>query len=185
VKKPVSVANLEGKIVLGVLTLALTGAIVGITLWLVDEQNSHAEAAVVETGAQTETAVAATTGATTEAETGATTGTETAATTEAETTATTEATTEAETEAETGAGGGDAAAGAEVFASAGCSACHTLAAAGASGTVGPNLDELKPDEATVVEFVTNGRGAMPSFSGQLSEQQIADVAAYVSSSAGT
>ncbi len=58
-KKPVSVAVLEGKIVLGVLMLALTGAIVGITLWLVDEQNSRAEAAVVETGAQTETAAAA------------------------------------------------------------------------------------------------------------------------------
>lgn len=176
-KKPVSVAKLEAKIVLGVLTLALTGAIVGITLWLVDEQDNRAEAAVVETGAQTETQTEATTGATAQAETGATTETETAATTEA--------TTEATTGAETGAGAGDAAAGAEVFASAGCGACHTLADAGTSGTVGPNLDNVKPDEALVVDRVTNGLGAMPSFAGQLSEQQIADVAAYVSSVAGT
>ena len=74
---------------------------------------------------------------------------------------------------------GDPAAGKEVFASAGCVSCHTLADAGASGTVGPNLDELKPDAATVFEIVTNGRGSMPAFGEQLDEQQIADVAAYV------
>jgi mono/diheme cytochrome c family protein len=77
------------------------------------------------------------------------------------------------------AGGGDAAAGEQVFASAGCTSCHTLEAAGASGTVGPNLDEAKPDHDLVVERVTNGMGAMPSFKDQLSEQQIQDVAAYV------
>jgi mono/diheme cytochrome c family protein len=74
---------------------------------------------------------------------------------------------------------GNAEAGAKVFASAGCSGCHTLKAAGASGTVGPNLDEAKPDHALVVDRVTNGKGVMPSFKGQLSEQQIQDVAAYV------
>jgi mono/diheme cytochrome c family protein len=181
--RPTSVANLEARIVLGVLTLALVGATVGITLWLVDENNNRAEAAVVETGEEaggeaTTQAEADTAAAETEATTGAETEAETAATTEAET----EATTEAETEAE--AGGGDAAAGAEVFASAGCGSCHTLADAGTSGTVGPNLDEAQPDEALVVDRVTNGMGAMPSFAGQLSEQQIADVAAYVSSVAG-
>jgi mono/diheme cytochrome c family protein len=74
---------------------------------------------------------------------------------------------------------GDAAAGEEVFASAGCGSCHTLSAAGASGTIGPNLDEAKPSADLVVERVTNGQGAMPSFSDQLSEEQIQDVAAYV------
>ena len=74
---------------------------------------------------------------------------------------------------------GNAEAGAQVFASAGCSGCHTLKAAGASGTVGPNLDEAKPDHALVVDRVTNGKGVMPSFKGQLSEEQIEDVAAYV------
>jgi cytochrome c553 len=74
---------------------------------------------------------------------------------------------------------GNAEAGAEVFASAGCGGCHALQAAGTSGTVGPNLDEAKPDHALVVDRVTNGKGVMPSFKGQLSEQQIQDVAAYV------
>jgi mono/diheme cytochrome c family protein len=80
---------------------------------------------------------------------------------------------------------GDATAGKQVFATAGCTACHTLADAGSTGTVGPNLDQAKPSAALVVERVTNGKGAMPSFKGQLSEKQIADVAAYVSSVAGS
>jgi len=84
-----------------------------------------------------------------------------------------------------GGGGGNAEAGKEVFASAGCVSCHTLADAGATGTVGPNLDEAKPDEALVVDRVTNGAGAMPPFKDSLSEQQINDVAAYVSSVAGS
>jgi mono/diheme cytochrome c family protein len=79
---------------------------------------------------------------------------------------------------------GDAAAGKQVFESAGCVACHTLADAGATGTVGPNLDEAKPPATLVVTRVTHGAGAMPPFEGQLSEQQIQDVAAYVSSVAG-
>ena len=78
-----------------------------------------------------------------------------------------------------GAPEGDAAAGEAVFASAGCGGCHTLEAAGSSGKVGPNLDDAKPDQALVIERVTNGMGVMPSFSGDLSEQQIQDVAAYV------
>ena len=49
--------------------------------------------------------------------------------------------------------------------------------------VGPNLDEAKPSAELVVDRVTNGKGVMPPFD-QLSEQQIADVAAYVSSVAG-
>jgi sulfite dehydrogenase len=50
--------------------------------------------------------------------------------------------------------------------------------------VGPNLDDAKPSFELAVDRVTNGQGAMPSFSGSLSEQQIADVAAYVSSATG-
>ena len=80
---------------------------------------------------------------------------------------------------------GDPAAGKAVFTSAGCATCHTLADAGTSGTVGPNLDAAKPPYDLVVERVTNGMGVMPSFTGQLSEQQIKDVAAYVSSVAGS
>jgi mono/diheme cytochrome c family protein len=79
---------------------------------------------------------------------------------------------------------GDPQAGKEVFASAGCGACHTLADAGSSGEIGPNLDEAKPDRELVVERVTNGQGAMPSFKDRLSEEQIRDVAAYVVEATG-
>ena len=79
---------------------------------------------------------------------------------------------------------GDAAAGKQVFETAGCKSCHTLKDAGATGTVGPNLDEKMPPAALVVDRVTNGKGVMPAFGGQLSQKQIADVAAYVSSVAG-
>ena len=81
--------------------------------------------------------------------------------------------------------GGDAVAGEEVWAIAGCGGCHTLAAAGSEGQLrGPNLDELQPDFDTVVRQVTNGGGGMPAFSERLTEQQIQDVAAYVSENAG-
>jgi mono/diheme cytochrome c family protein len=81
--------------------------------------------------------------------------------------------------AETKVTGGDAAAGADVWASAGCESCHTLAAANATGTAGPNLDELKPSFDAVVAQVTNGGGGMPAFKDVLDEQQIKDLAAYV------
>lgn len=81
-------------------------------------------------------------------------------------------------------GNGDAAAGKAVFASAGCGGCHTLKAAGSSGNVGPNLDQLHPSFKAVHDQVEHGGGAMPAFHGQLSEQQIANVAAFVSSSTG-
>jgi mono/diheme cytochrome c family protein len=74
--------------------------------------------------------------------------------------------------------------GKAIFKGAGCAGCHTLAAAGATGTVGPNLDQLKPPTATVVTQVTNGGGVMPAFKGKLSDAQIQAVSEYVSSSAG-
>jgi len=74
---------------------------------------------------------------------------------------------------------GDATAGKAVFASAGCESCHTLKDAGSHGTIGPNLDQLKPPEARIVTQVENGGGPMPAFKGQLSAKQIQDVAAYV------
>jgi cytochrome c oxidase subunit 1 len=74
---------------------------------------------------------------------------------------------------------GDPAAGADVFASAGCGGCHLLSAAGSAGTVGPSLDAAKPSAALVIQRVVKGMGAMPPFGDQLSAQQIADVAAYV------
>ena len=80
--------------------------------------------------------------------------------------------------------GGDAAAGKKVFATAGCTGCHTLKDAGSTGTVGPNLDQAKPALSRAVERVTKGAGAMPSFKGQLSDKQIADVTAYVVTKSG-
>jgi mono/diheme cytochrome c family protein len=79
---------------------------------------------------------------------------------------------------------GDSKKGSSVFASAGCGGCHTLEAAHSSGTVGPNLDQLKPDYQAVTAQVTNGGGAMPAFKSSLSTQQIADVSAYVVDSTG-
>jgi mono/diheme cytochrome c family protein len=126
-------------------------------------------------------------GESTPAETTPTESTSTQETTTEETT--TEATTTEGTSTEgttTGAaeGKGDPVAGKAVFTSAGCVGCHTLADAGATGTVGPNLDEAMPSYDLVVERVTDGKGPMPPFKGQLSDQQIMDVAAYVSSVAG-
>ena len=114
---------------------------------------------------------------TTETETTETETTETG-TTETETTETTE------TETTTPGLEGDPVAGKVVF-TTNCGACHTLSDAGTSGSVGPNLDDAKPDEALVVDRVTNGQGVMPPFGSTLSDQQIADVAAYVSTAAGS
>jgi cbb3-type cytochrome c oxidase subunit III len=83
-----------------------------------------------------------------------------------------------------GAGGsGNATSGKDIF-TANCGSCHTLKAAGTSGTVGPNLDDLKPALARVVRQVTNGGAIMPAFKGQLTDAQIQAVAKFVSSSAG-
>ena len=74
--------------------------------------------------------------------------------------------------------------GRNVFLTAGCTACHTLADAGARGQVGPNLDAARPSASLVRERVENGLGAMPSFRGKLKQEEIDAVAAYVSSVAG-
>ncbi len=106
-------------------------------------------------------------------------------TTETTTTETTPPPTEsqpAETTTETAEAAGNAVAGKEVFlGESGCSGCHTLADAGSTGTIGPNLDAVKPSSGKVVSQVTNGGGGMPAFGDKLTEQQIQDVAAYVSS----
>jgi mono/diheme cytochrome c family protein len=89
---------------------------------------------------------------------------------------------------DTGEGGeveGDPGAGKEVFlGGSGCGGCHALADAGTSGAVGPNLDETMPSYALIVDRVTNGKGGMPAFSSSLSEQDIQNVAAYISEVAG-
>ena len=76
------------------------------------------------------------------------------------------------------------AAGKAVF-TANCASCHTLKSDNATGQVGPNLDTLKPDAGTVSKQVLNGGGGMPPFKGQLTDKQIADVAAFVAATAGS
>jgi mono/diheme cytochrome c family protein len=72
--------------------------------------------------------------------------------------------------------------GAKVFDSAGCGGCHTLAAAKSNGTVGPNLDQLRPDQQRVARQVKNGGVGMPSFAKRLTEVEISQVAEFVSES---
>ena len=81
-------------------------------------------------------------------------------------------------------GGITATSGKDIFLTAGCTSCHTLKDAGSTGNIGPNLDDKKPPKSLVVDRVTNGKGAMPSFKGRLTAKQIGAVAAYVSSVAG-
>jgi cytochrome c6 len=79
---------------------------------------------------------------------------------------------------------GDPAAGKEVFlGSSACGACNTLSDVGTSGQVGPNLDQTQLSYAAIVDVVTNGRGQMPSFSSSLSDDDIQNVAAYISQAA--
>ena len=78
---------------------------------------------------------------------------------------------------------GDSAKGKAIFVEK-CGSCHTLAAAKTTGTIGPDLDSLKPDYQAATAQVTNGGSVMPAFKDQLSAQQIADVAAYVVNSTG-
>jgi cbb3-type cytochrome c oxidase subunit III len=73
--------------------------------------------------------------------------------------------------------------GKSVF-SANCASCHTLKAAAASGTIGPNLDDLKPSEPIVKHQVEVGGGVMPAFKGTLTPEQIDAVAKFVATSAG-
>ena len=80
-------------------------------------------------------------------------------------------------------GGGGGGGGQQLFTS-NCSSCHTLAAAGASGKVGPDLDQLQPGPELVTSQVENGGGGMPAFKGKLTDAQIKQIADYVSANAG-
>jgi cytochrome c6 len=85
-----------------------------------------------------------------------------------------------------GGGGGQADEGAPavdgkaVFADT-CGGCHTLSAAGTSGTTGPNLDGVSLDAGAIESIVRDGRGGMPALGDQLSDDEIAAVADFVAS----
>jgi mono/diheme cytochrome c family protein len=118
----------------------------------------------------------------TEVNPAATTGTTTGSTSTASTTTSTStaSTTTGSTTTSTG-GTPDFAAARTKFATT-CGGCHTLADAKTSGTVGPNLDQLKPDEARVEHQIKVGGGPMPA--GLFKGQDAKDVAAYVAAVAG-
>jgi mono/diheme cytochrome c family protein len=60
-----------------------------------------------------------------------------------------------------------------------CGSCHTLSAAGTSGSTGPNLDETELDAAAIEGIVRDGSGTMPAFGGELSDEEVRAVAAFV------
>ena len=71
-------------------------------------------------------------------------------------------------------------AGRKLFSDYSCGACHALADAGASGSIGPSLDRnANLNKEFVVTTVSDGRGAMPSFAGQMSDAEIATLADYI------
>jgi cytochrome c oxidase subunit 1 len=87
------------------------------------------------------------------------------------------------TETQPQPGGGPPAANVEdgktVFASAGCGGCHVFGPAGSTGTVGPALDGTALTSEQVAALVRDGRGGMPAFGGRLGDDEIEDVAAFV------
>ena len=105
-------------------------------------------------------------------------------------------TTEAQTGGETSGGAANAELGEETFAANGCANCHTLAAAGASGTVGPDFDEVLPgkSEAFIRESIVEPEaqiapgysgGIMPTTFGEtLSEGELEALVAYLHQEAG-
>lgn len=60
-----------------------------------------------------------------------------------------------------------------------CGTCHTLQAAGSEGSIGPNLDQLKPTIPQIIYAVTNGIGVMQAWEGILTDEEIEAVAYYV------
>jgi mono/diheme cytochrome c family protein len=72
--------------------------------------------------------------------------------------------------------------GKQIFTAEGCGGCHTLKDAGAGGTSGPNLDELRPDAAAVEAKVPGNGGTMPSF--DLPAPELKALAEYVAGVAG-
>ena len=62
---------------------------------------------------------------------------------------------------------------------ANCAACHILADAKSAGQIGPNLDQIKPELARVLNAVSMGIGVMPAFEDILTDEEIKSVSYYV------
>jgi cbb3-type cytochrome c oxidase subunit III len=78
-----------------------------------------------------------------------------------------------------GGGGGSAASDPKALFSQNCAGCHTLEAAGAAGTVGPNLDQLMVPVPRIEQQIRKGGGVMPAFEGKLTDAQIKALAKWV------
>lgn len=86
---------------------------------------------------------------------------------------------------------GDPERGKDVFAAQGCGNCHTLAAAGSTATIGPNLDDALQGQSTdeIRESIVNPNaeiaegfrsGVMPQdFGDKLSDQELNDLVAFL------
>ena len=96
---------------------------------------------------------------------------------------------------------GDAKAGAALFTAQGCGGCHVFTPAKSNGNIGPDLDKLPQyakaaNRGSLQEFVHESiadpgayiekgyPNAMPNFGQTLSDQQIADLVAYVTQNQG-
>jgi cytochrome c551/c552 len=84
-----------------------------------------------------------------------------------------------------GGGGTTNAAGKQLFAEQGCGGCHTFAPAGSTGTTGPSLDDANVSKEQAAEQIRNGGGGMPAFGDKLSDQEIDDLAEFVSGGSGS
>ena len=60
-----------------------------------------------------------------------------------------------------------------------CGVCHTLQAAGSTGSIGPNLDQLKSQMPQIIYVITNGIGVMQAWENILTHEEIEAVAYYV------
>ena len=60
-----------------------------------------------------------------------------------------------------------------------CGVCHTLQAAGSSGNIGSNLDQLKPTMPRIISAIMSGIGVMQAWEGILSYEDIEAIAYYV------
>jgi DMSO/TMAO reductase YedYZ molybdopterin-dependent catalytic subunit/mono/diheme cytochrome c family protein len=63
-----------------------------------------------------------------------------------------------------------------------CGVCHSLEAAGANGVIGPDLDALKPDARRIRTAIAQGVGAMPAYAEQLTDQEVAALVDFITSS---
>jgi mono/diheme cytochrome c family protein len=63
--------------------------------------------------------------------------------------------------------------------SSNCGSCHVLQDAGTTGTVGPNLDQARPEFQEAFTQIKNGGGGMPAFGGQMTDEEIRALARYV------